>query len=155
MFEALHAEAAHSITVPLECEACFQLFTPIGETAWVPGWSPRYLHPADGITRRGMVFTTGIGAEETFWTVVDYDTAAHYARYARVTPGSRSVLVEIRCTPAAVAMTRVDVRYELTGLTESGNKSIRAFVGEPFARMIEGWRSAILELLDRQSNPPT
>jgi hypothetical protein len=147
MPEACHAEAVHSITLPLAIDACFPLFTPIGEKTWMPGWDPRFLHPADGRARKGMVFTTGDGAEETVWTVIDYDEADHYARYSRVTPGSRSVLVDIRCASVASQRTEVEVRYTLTGLSESGNTAIRSFIGDAYVAMIEEWRTLILKRL--------
>ena len=94
MTDALHSEVVHKISLPLPVVDCFFLFTPIGEKEWVPGWEPRFLWPTDGHTREGMVFLTGQGPEESFWTVTDFDQARHYARYCRITPGSRSVLVE-------------------------------------------------------------
>lgn len=151
MFRSHHAEAVHSITLPLAVEAAFPLFTPIGEMDWVPDWRPSFVHPADGRTCRGMVFTTDHGGEETLWTVVDYDEAGHYARYSRVTPGSRSVLVEIRCIALGPAETGVEVRYALTGLSDAGNQVIRAFVGEAYIAMIEEWRRLILASLSRLS----
>ena len=66
-----------------------------------------------------------------------------------MTPGSRSVLLEIRCAPVAADETRVSVRYTLTGLTEAGNAKIRAFVGDAYVAMIEEWRRLILDWLDR------
>jgi hypothetical protein len=147
MFEACHAEAAHAIALPLDADACFPLFTPIGEIEWVADWQPRFLFPADGKTRPGMVFATGQGEAETLWTVVDYDEARHYARYSRVTPGSRCVLVEILCTALAARETRVEVRYALTGLSAAGNAAIGAFVGDAYIAMIEEWRRLILSAL--------
>lgn len=151
MFEALHAEATHAIALPIGIDACFPLFTPIGEMDWVPDWAPRFLYPSDGGACRGMVFTTDHGAEETLWTVVDYDEAGHYARYSRVTPGSRSVLVEVRCTALGPAETRVDVHYALTGLSDAGNQTIRTFVGEAYVAMIEEWRRLILASMSLSS----
>jgi hypothetical protein len=47
--------------------------------------------------------------------------------------------------------THVEVRYVLTGLSEAGNTSISAFVGEAYAAMIEEWRRLILNWLDRRA----
>lgn len=96
-----------------------------------------------------MTFLTGDGPEETFWTVTDFNEIKHYARYARITPGSRSVLVEIQCAATGLAETAVEVRYMLTGHNEAGNENIRAFAGE-FPAMIEEWRALILKWIDRK-----
>lgn len=146
---ALHREAVHKISLPLPVSDCFALFTPIGETQWVPGWEPRFLWPPDGRTQKGMVFLTGQGAEETYWTVTDFDESAHYARYSRVTPGSRSVMVEVRCDATGPKETEVEVRYTLTGHNEAGNETVRGFVAA-FPAMIEEWRALILKWIDKR-----
>ena len=149
MTDAFHAEVAHKITLPLPVTESFPLFTPLGEMDWVPGWRPRFLWPADGRTRDGMVFLTGEGPEETFWTVTDFDESRHYARYCRITPGSRSVLVEIRCTAAGPNQAEVEVHYSLTGHNEAGNAAVRAFAAA-FPAMIEEWRALILKWMDKK-----
>jgi hypothetical protein len=90
-----------------------------------------------------MVFTTGAGEEFTIWTLADFDTHSHYARYVRVTPASRSGFVEVRCAAVHACLTSVTVTYELTALTAQGERALDAFEGSAFKAMIEAWRSAI------------
>ena len=149
MTPAFHSQVTHKISLPLPIADCFPLFTPLGERDWVPGWQPRFLWPADGHTQKGMVFITGEGSEETFWTVVDFDEAQHYARYARITPGSRSVLVEIQCAATGPGETDVEVRYALTGHNEAGNDAVHTFAAG-FPAMIEEWRTLILSWISRK-----
>jgi hypothetical protein len=133
----------HSFHVAAPIAQCQRFFTPAGEERWVDGWSPSYIHPVDGHTEVGMVFTTGQGDEFTIWSLVDFDPHSHYARYSRVTPALRSSLVEIFCSAESAELTRVGVRYTLTALTEPGQVSLSAFQGRAFAQMIDGWRAAI------------
>lgn len=149
MFAARHEKVSHRISLPLAASEAIELFTPEGERLWIEEWNPRYFHPANGETVEGMVFTTGEGEELTYWTVVDFDLAGLRARYARVTPGSRSTLVEVCCHPDGEAQCQVEVTYTLTGLSEVGNAAIDAFVGDAYPLMIEGWREKILEHLKR------
>ena len=79
--------------------------------------------------------------------VLDYEPGLGRARYSRVTPGSRVVLVEIVCTAAGPGSTDVRVTYQLTGLSPAGNAAIERFVGPAFVVMIEEWRSLILAAL--------
>ena len=95
-----------------------------------------------------MVFTTGHGDEVTYWTLVDLDMAAHFARYSRVTPGSRSVFVEVYCRAVSERETEIKMHYTLTALSEAGNTTISAFV-EGFPAMIDDWKAKILAYLDR------
>ena len=93
----MHRHCRHRITVDLPVDAAFMLFTPAGEELWVDGWAPRYVHPSDGRTEAGMVFSTGTGDETTFWLLADFDRERHRSRYVRCTPASRMVVVEVQC----------------------------------------------------------
>lgn len=138
-----HRVLTHRFELALPVAPCQRLFTPAGEELWVDGWQPRYVHPADGRTEAGMVFCTGEGEDHTLWCLVDYDTVAHRARYTRVTPGSRSVIVELRCRALSAERSEVQVSYTLTALTPAGAEKVGALDEAAFVRMIEGWRSAI------------
>jgi hypothetical protein len=139
--------ANHAIEIPLPVDQCQRLFTPAGEELWADGWAPTYHHPRDGATTREMVFTTGTGDQYTIWSLVDFDTELHYARYCRVTPALRAGFVEVRCTSLGAERTRVEVSYTLTALTEAGKASLRAFEPAAFEAMIEGWRESIVARL--------
>jgi hypothetical protein len=148
----LHVHASHTITIDAPIERCFLFFTPAGEELWVDGWQPQYLWPSDGRTEAGMVFTTGAGEEHfttdageehTIWTMVDFDRTAWRSRYARVTPGSRTGLVEVRCRALDAQRSEVNVSYALTALSPSGATALQAFEGDAFTRMIDGWAAQI------------
>lgn len=143
MFQATRAHQTHTIEIALPVECCFPLFTPQGETQWVSDWAPDYIYPPSGKTEQGMVFITGHGGETTLWTLVDYQLETHYARYSRVTPGSRSTLVEVQCEEVRQGLTKVTVSYTLTGLSEAGNQAIAEFCDDAYREMIEEWRTLI------------
>ncbi|MFO1337192.1 MAG: SRPBCC family protein [Burkholderiaceae bacterium] len=138
-----HVHASHRIVVDAPVDQAFMFFTPAGEELWVDGWQPAYVHPADGRTEAGMVFTTGQGDELTVWTLADFDRSAHRSRYLRCTPASRTGLVEVRCTAAGTARTEVQVSYTLTALSAAGERVLEDFEGERFAAMIDGWAREI------------
>ena len=138
--------ASHTISIDLPVQQCQRLFTPAGETHWVEGWQPRYLHPADGRTEAGMLFITGDGAETTTWVLQTYTQAPYRARYARVTPASRWGFVEVECRSSGEQTTQVQVTYEMHALTPEANAVLKGFEPEPFAAMIDGWKACI----DRQ-----
>lgn len=148
MFQALQQHLSGEFTLPLDIDTAYPLFTPAGETLWVPDWQPQYFHPADGHTVQGMVFSTGHGGETTLWTLTDYTPASHSYRYVRVTPGSRFVQVAVQCQALDAANTRVLVSYTLIGLSEAGNTAIREFAAG-YHTMLTEWRSLILAWRDR------
>lgn len=147
MFEPLHVTETHTIRLPLPADRSFRLFTPEGERHWVPDWEPEYVHPASGHTEKGMVFVTHHDDETTLWCLVDFDPDRRYSRYARVTPGSRFVLVEVQCMALNDESTAVSVTYTLTALSEAGNQAVAGFQGEAFRRMIDEWERLILQRL--------
>ena len=138
-----HLHAGHRIVVDAPLDQAFMFFTPAGEELWVDGWQPTYIHPHDGRTEAGMVFTTGEGDELTIWTMVDFDRPAHVSRYLRCTPASRIGVIEVRCSALDEARTEAWVSYTLTALNASGGRALEDFEDERFAAMIEGWEREI------------
>jgi hypothetical protein len=132
--------ASHTIRIRAPIDRCQRFFTPAGEELWVDGWRPTYLYPADGRTEPGMVFTTGEGDAFTIWTLLDFNTTTHYARYARVTPTTRTGLVEVRCNASEDGGTDVEVTYAMTALSQEGVNALEAYEGQSFVNMIKGWK---------------
>lgn len=147
MFKPRHEQVSHEFSLPLQAEAALKLFTPEGERLWIKEWDPQYLHPESGATEEGMVFTTGKGSTLTYWTMVDFDLNHRQVRYVRLTPGSRSTIVRVSCTPSGAGECDVNVTYTLTGLSYAGNAFIEGFIGKAYADMIESWRALILDHL--------
>jgi hypothetical protein len=138
-----HVHNQHAIRIGAPAHVAFKFFTPAGEEGWAPHWQPRYLHPADGTTQRGQVFTTGEGDDFTIWHVADFDLAACRARYVRTTPALRTGFVEVQCVAHGGDACDVLVSYELTALTAAGERTLAAHDGPAFAAMIDGWASLI------------
>jgi hypothetical protein len=138
-----HVRNQHAIRVAAPAHVAFKFFTPAGEEVWVPHWRPRYLHPADGATQQGQIFTTGEDDEFTIWQLADFDLTACRVRYVRTTPALRTGFVEVQCMAHDDDASDVLVSYELTALTPAGELTLAAFEGQAFAAMIDGWATAI------------
>lgn len=138
-----HLERGHTITLAGPVSQVFPLFTPRGETLWVEGWNPDYLHPENGETQAGMVFRTGAGEDLTLWSCLDWEPAAHRVRYARVTPASRFGFVEVACREISPGRTEATVSYTFTALSPAGEAILDGLTEAAFAAMIEDWRLRI------------
>jgi hypothetical protein len=145
----VHIVRSHSLVVDRPLAEAFTLFTPEGERAWAQGWEPRYHHPEDGRLERGLVFTTGGGAEHTIWTVARLDPP-NLVEYIRTTPGSRTGTVLVQCAALGDARTRATVVYSLTSLTEAGAKVLRELDEAAFGRFIASWEASIAEALAKE-----
>jgi hypothetical protein len=145
----LHIRSTYRISVQAPAEKAHLFFTPAGEELWVGGWAPRYVNPADGTTRQGMVFCTGHGEDFTVWTLVDFDRRALRSRYVRCTPATRTGTVEVSCEPLDSVRTQVEVTYNLTALSPQGERLLEGFEGPAFESMIESWATDIERNLPR------
>ena len=138
-----HVERQHRIVVSGPVDRVFPLFTPIGETQWVPGWHPEFLHPESTETREGMVFRTGQGSELTLWSCIAWDPAKCHVRYARVTPSSRFGFVDVVCREPSAGQKEAVVTYTFTALNDDGASYLTSLSNEAFIDMIDDWQVRI------------
>lgn len=143
MSDRTRYDLSGSFFLALSPADAFPLFTARGEMAWVPGWAPEFVHPADGRLELDQVFVTSVGGEETLWSVVDLDVDARAVDYLRVTPDSRIARVSVRVSEEDDG-SRVDVRYRCTGLNEAGRRELASFARN-FDSMMEEWRRLVVE----------
>ena len=62
-------------------------FGPVREAEWAPDWSPRFIHPAEGVQREGVVFTTSPShGRDRLWLLTTYDVRNSRVEYVVVTP---------------------------------------------------------------------
>lgn len=142
---ANHVRAQRELHIAAPTGIVLRMFTPKGEELWIDAWRPRYVHPPDGNTVRGMVFVTGDDAEQTIWQLLEFDEIRLRAVYARTTPGLRigTVTVEVEERPGDAS--RVRIRYDMTALVDE--PVLEPYRSPGFNRMIEGWGAAINERL--------
>jgi len=126
-----------SVAVALPPDQALALFTPRGETAWVPGWEPRF--PAGDGLATGTTFLTH---EQTIWVIAARSPSS--IRYARVTPNVHAGTVEVRCKRVAGA-TRAHVTYDLTALGDPD--TLDRFAGD-FDAMLAEWERLIAASLE-------
>lgn len=145
MFEPIHVRRSHGFRLDVPPTRAFELFTPRGERAWVPGWDPVFLYPADGSLRRGATFLTQGEGEPSpaIWLVTDLDVERLRVSYARITPTSRAGQVDVEVTTHPEGGSRVQVSYAFTALTEAGNAYLADFTDEYYRAYIESWRDLI------------
>ncbi len=146
-FVANHVVRTGSILLAIPPEQAFAFFTPEGERAWIPDWTPEYLHPSDGTLGPGLVFRTRAGGEPTLWLVTRYDAQALEAEYVRIVPESRVGTVAVRCREAAGEGTEVEVTYALTGLSDAGNRVLASVTEDAHAQMMSDWQKRITAVL--------
>lgn len=145
-FVAQSVEFGGALTVGRAPDAAFPLFSPLGEIAWVPSWSPELIHPPGVAWARGMVFRTRDEKGEAVWIVTALDRAAHEVEYHRVEPGRYVARIRVRCEAAAAGRTLVSVTYAFIGLSEDGNAEIARMSAGEFEDKMRRWERWIAAL---------
>jgi hypothetical protein len=152
-FEAANVTHSGSFHVDAPPEQSIHLFTALGEILWADGWQPVILS-GDGI-EKGTVFVTTHNEEVTIWVVVDFDPQKFHVRYSRVTPLMRAGTVEVCVRSDGQGGSNVDVSYQLTALSEAGNRDLAHFDAQEYSEMMTEWENEIRDTkIDYQEEFP-
>ena len=138
--EHVHVVRTGTVHIQAPPDKAFTLFTGPGEELWIEEWDPTVLS-GDGL-QAGTVFLTDIG-EPTVWIVVDFDRATRHARYARVASQTRAGTVDVKVESDGRGGAIATVTYELTGLSEEGNRILEEFDEASYAAMMTTWEQMI------------
>jgi len=149
-FAARSAEFTGRFTVAGPIDTVFDLFSPLGERLWVPGWNPQLLHPPGASWACGQIFRTWEDDREAVWIVTALSREEHLAEYHRVEPRRYVARVRVKC--AAGPVTEASVSYTFIGLSDEGNDAIKAMTDAAYAEKMKRWQRWISQHLDcRQS----
>lgn len=143
-FDAVTMTRRGSFELDLPPDNALPLFTVQGEKLWIPILDPVILN-GDGYEESAVWVTTHHG-HTTYWYVAKYDTESRQARYVRVTPEANAGTVDIAVTANGKGGSTINVTYQLTGLSEAGNKDIESLLNEAaYKNMMQDWQSMINE----------
>jgi hypothetical protein len=115
----------------------FPLFTPEGETHWIPSWKYTPIFPASGATEHDMVFRTD---GQTLWTLAVYDPPRR-SIYVHASP-DEIARIEVECSAMDAAHTRVHITYVITAITEEAQHATAHHQSEAeFRKKMDGWKT--------------
>jgi hypothetical protein len=141
MFSGRSTELVGSLVVNAPVHVAFELFSPVGETRWVPNWEPELLFPSDASWQRGQIFRTRDGGRHAVWVVTSLERSAHEVEYHRVEADRHVARVTVRCSPRSDRETDVSVSYFFVGLSEAGNQDIASMTSEAHAERMRTWQA--------------
>lgn len=136
-------ELKGALRLPAPPDKVFDLFSPLGERLWVPGWNPELLYPPGASWERGLIFRTREERGEAVWVVTALDRRRHEVEYYRVEAGRYVAWVNVQCLEAAGTQTEVRVTYSFVGLSEVGNRDIAAMSPEAYEEKMRRWQGWI------------
>ena len=131
-----------SFTLPCSPEVALPFFTPGGERAWVPDWTPTFHSGATD--EAGAVWTTDAGDVPVTWVTVIRDD--DHVRYARLSGNGTAGYVDVRCELTKDG-TRVHVGYDLTATSDPAGAALEQFA-DGFDDMLSTWRDLTRGVLE-------
>lgn len=134
------AQVSHraGLALPYPPAQAIWLFSAEGERLWLEdqGWNPDVLR-GDGFGENDVFALHG-----TVFITVIFDADAGRAQYARVKEGETAGMVRVDVRPDAGGSS-VEVRYDMTGLSDAGDAALGHMTDAAFAEEIAGWQKAI------------
>lgn len=134
-----------NFTISEPAEQVFPLFSPLGEKAWAPDWSPELIHPPDISWAEGLIFRTTGQAGDAIWIVTRLEAQVRRVTYHRVEGAHLVVRVDVRCQELADDVTRVVVAYLFVSLSAEGDEIVAAMSREGYEEKMRQWKRWIDE----------
>ncbi len=128
----------------------FNLFSPLGEKKWVPGWNPNFIHPVDGNWQEGLVFSTPAGnnKEDCYhWIVSRLNRQQKKVMYTVFT-SNRIWTITVRCQDHGTRQTSTTVTYTYTALNELGVDLNKTAMSKMFDRDLQDWQETLNSYLE-------
>jgi hypothetical protein len=129
------------------------LFGPVRESEWAPDWSPRFIRPAQGVQREGMVFTTTSGhGRDRFWLLMTYDVRNGRIEYVVMTAAFTANEIKIRVVPDGEQRCKATITYRCSALTPEGNEECARLDAHWTEEQRIHWETALNKALARGSS---
>ena len=113
-----------------------------------PDWSPRFIHPAQGVQREGVVFTTSGGhGSDRLWLLTTYDVRNGRVEYVVVTPAFTANEIKIRIVPDGEHHCNATITYRRSALAPEGNEEVAKLDAHWAEEQRNHWETAINEAL--------
>lgn len=141
-----------SVRVPLDPQAAFLLFTPLGEKRWAEGWDPQFRTTSDDDSEPGTVFEVLHASHSSTWIVCGRELERSI-RYARVVAGTSAGTITVTLD-ADVEGSVATVEYDLTALSHGGEAELATFAAH-YEQFLAGWETAIAEATKPRSGHPS
>jgi hypothetical protein len=123
-------------------------FGPVRESEWAPDWSPRFIHPAKGVQREGVVFTTSSGhGRDRLWLLTTYDVKNGRVEYVVMTPAFTADEIKVRVVPDGEQHCKATITYRRSALTPEGNEEVAKLDAHWAEQQRIHWETAISEAL--------
>ena len=142
-------QKTQSFTIALKgsVAAVTPLFGPVREAEW----APRFIHPAEGGQREGVMFTTTTSdGKERLWLLTAYDVKEGRVEYVWIAPGFTANEIKIRVLPDDGGHCQATITYRHSALAPEANAEVAKLDANWAAQQRVHWETAISEALSKE-----
>jgi len=127
-------------------ETLFPLFSAEGEKLWVPGWDYENIMGSYDLHEDYIFLTKNHdhGSTDAIWLVKRYDPESYLVQFYKVEPEDKVGVITVQCVKIEKVITEVEVTYEYTGLSKSGNEFIDRLTLAKYKEFIGEWKRLLL-----------
>ena len=123
-------------------------FGPVHEAEWAPGWSPRFIHPAQALQREGAVFTTtNANGKDRLWLLTTCDPGNGRVEYVVVAAAFTANEIKVRVIPDGEQHSKATITCRRSALAPEGNDEVAKLDAHWAEQRRIHWETAINEAL--------
>lgn len=145
MMKSVKHTAMFEMAQPIE--KLFPLFSPEGETLWVPGWDYENVMGTTELSENYVFLTKSHdhGSTEAIWMVKSYEPESSRVQFYKIEPGDKVGIITVQCSEPAPGRTEVRITYEYIAIAEKGNRFVESFDEGTYADFIGEWETLLLK----------
>jgi hypothetical protein len=130
----------------------FPLFSPEGETKWVPDWHYENVMGTIELSEDYVFLTKKHDHRTTnaIWIVKKYDPQLYFVQFYKIEPNAKIGVVTVKCTELETKKTKIQVTYKYIALSAIGEKFISEFSRMAYDEFIGEWQTRLLSYLEKK-----
>ncbi|MBW1865935.1 MAG: hypothetical protein JRI64_09990 [Deltaproteobacteria bacterium] len=145
-----------SFEMPLPVADLFPLFSPEGETYWVPSWDYQNVMGTTELSEDYVFLTKSHdhATADALWIVKKYDSERHLVQFYKIELQEKVGVVTVKCSEQGPDKTKVQVTYKYIALSETGESFIDAFNENAYEEFMDEWQQLLLKYFDSKDALP-
>ncbi len=147
-FQAKRISRSYRQTINAAPERVFPVICPVREAEWLENWDYKMIYSETGLAEPGAVFSTSSeGEQDTIWIITKHDAVKREVEFTRVTPGSRTCVLQVCIRQKDENSSFVDLTYTFTATSDAGNTFVDNYTEETFLRNVRRWEDSVNHFL--------
>ena len=136
--------------MPVPVADLFPLFSPEGETYWVPGWDYENVMGTTELSEDYVFLTKAHdhATSDALWIIKKYEPDSHMVQFYKIEAREKMGVVTVKCSKKGSDSTQVQVTYKYMALSEAGDAFIEAFNENAYEAFIAEWQQLLSNYFD-------